>query len=110
MLDLNFSPWAYFWFATLPFSTVLPAVLSTRQWLLSLNWIRQAFGNFRPITFPRPCQAAVFVLALSAAGLTGIGIWPNYFFPFLWISPLLIITCLQALTKESHTLSQMAER
>jgi len=88
---------------------VLPAVLSTRQWFLSLNWIRQAYGRVKPLAFPRPYQAAVFVLSLSAAGLTGIGIWPNYFFPVLWISPLLIITCLQALMQESHILSQIAE-
>jgi len=108
-VGVDFGPWAYFWYATLPFSTVLPAVLSTRQWFLSLNWIRQAYGSFKPLTFARPYQAAVFVLALSAAGLTGIGIWPNYFFPFLWISPLLIITGLQALMQEPTIFSQMAE-
>lgn len=108
-VGVDFGPWGYFWYATLPFSTVLPAVLSTRQWFLSLNWIRQAYGSFKPLTFPRPYQAAVFVLALSVAGLTGIGIWPNYFFPFLWISPLMIITCLQALLQEPTIFSQMAE-
>ena len=108
-VGVDFSPWAYFWYATLPFSTVLPAVLSTRQWLLSFNWIHQAYGGFRPLNFPRPRLAAAAVLLLSAAALTGIGIWPNYFFPFLWISPLLIIVCLQALMRESHILSQMAQ-
>ncbi len=108
-VGVDFGPWAYFWYATLPFSTVLPAVLSTRQWFLSLNWIRQAYGSVKPLAFPRPYQAAVLVLALSAAGLTGIGIWPNYFFPVLWISPLLIITCLQTLMRESHIFSQIAE-
>jgi len=108
-VGVDFSPWAYFWYATLPFSTVLPAVLSTRQFFLSLDWIRQAYGSFKPLTFLRPHQAAVFVLALSAAGLTGTGIWPSYFFPFLWISPLLIIICLQALMKEPHILTQMAQ-
>ncbi len=29
----NFDAWEYFWYATLPYSTVLPAVLSTREWL-----------------------------------------------------------------------------
>ncbi|MGD9301964.1 MAG: hypothetical protein PVI13_10340 [Desulfobacterales bacterium] len=105
----DFGPWAYFWYATLPFSTVLPAVLSTRQWFLSQDWIRQAYGNFKPITIPYPYHAALFVLVLSTAGLTGIGIWPNYLFPLLWISPLLIITSLQALMKEDHVFSQLAQ-
>ena len=108
-VGVDFGPWSYFWYATLPFSTVLPAVLSTRSWFLSQNWIRQAYGSFRPLKYPCPNQAAAFVLALSAAGLAVIGIWPNYFFAFLWISPLMIIICLQALMGEPHILSQMAK-
>ena len=30
--------WEYFWYATLPLSTVLPAVMGTRDWLLSCLW------------------------------------------------------------------------
>jgi hypothetical protein len=108
-VGVDFGPWAYFWYATLPFATVLPAVLSTRQLLLSMHWIRQSYGSLKLLKFPYPRLWAVAVLALSAAGLAGIGIRPNYFFPVLWISPLLIITCLQALMKEAHLLRQMAE-
>ena len=46
--------------------------------------------TYVPSTSYRPNQAAVFILMLSAAGLAGIGIWPNFLFPLLWISPLLI--------------------
>jgi hypothetical protein len=108
-VGVEFGPWAYFWYATLPFATVLPAVLSTRQWLLSFDWIRQSYGSLKPLKFPHPGLGAAMLLTLSAAGLAGIGIRPNYFFPVLWISPLLIITCLQVLMKECHPLSQMAE-
>jgi hypothetical protein len=108
-VGVDFGPWGYFWYATLPFSTVLPAVLSTRQWLLSFNWIHQAYRGFKPPNFSRPLPVVALVLLLSAAALTGIGIWPNYFFPFLWVSPLLIIVCLQAIRKEAHILSKMAK-
>ncbi len=104
----EFSPWAYFWYATLPFSTVLPAVLSTKQWLHSANWINQAYGDIQPIRWPNPTKIAECILLLSAAGLAGIGIWPNYLFPLLWISPLLIIVCLQTLMKERQVFSSMA--
>jgi hypothetical protein len=104
----EFSPWAYFWYATLPFSTVLPAVLSTKHWLHSANWINLAYGNIQPIRWPNPTKIAVCILLLSAAGLAGIGIWPNYLFPLLWISPLLIIVCLQTLMKERQIFSSMA--
>ncbi len=104
----TFSPWAYFWYATLPFSTVLPAVLSTRQYLLGVSWISRGCAQTRPIELPHPVPVAVVCLLLSAAGLVVIGVRPNYLFPFLWFSPLLIIVCLQTLMKERHIFSQMA--
>jgi len=52
--------------------------------------------------------AAVCILLLSAAGLAGIGIWPNHLFFLLWVSPLLILVCLQTLMKERHIFSEMA--
>jgi hypothetical protein len=104
----EFSPWAYFCYATLPFSTVLPAVLSTKQWLQSANWLNLAYGDIHPIRWPHPAKTAGCILLLSAAGLAGVGIWPNYLFPLLWISPLLIIVCLQTLMKERQVFSTMA--
>jgi hypothetical protein len=105
----TFSPWAYFWYATLPFSTVLPAVLSTRQCLLSAGWITRRYARTRPIRLSRPNLVAAGCLMLSAAGLAGIGVYPSYLFPFLWVSPLLIIISLQTLMKEPHLFSQMAD-
>jgi len=105
---VEFSPQAYFWYATLPFSTVLPAVLSTKQWLQSANWIKLGYGDIHPIRLPNPRRAAAYVLLLSAVGLTGIGIWPNYLFPLLWVSPLLILVSLQTFMKEPHIFSVMA--
>lgn len=103
-----FSPWAYFWYATLPFSTVLPAVLSTRQYLLGAGWIRRGCARTRPIELSHPLPLAAGCLVLASAGLTFIGVRPNYLFPFLWISPLLIIISLQTLLKERHQFSKMA--
>ena len=103
-----FSPRAYFWYATLPFSTVLPAVLSTRQCLLGAGRITRGYAQIRPIELSHPIPVAAGCLMLSAAVLAGIGVWPNYLFPFLWVAPLLIIVCLQTLMKERHLFSQMA--
>jgi len=107
-VGVPFSPQAYFWYATLPFATVLPAVLSTRQYLLSAGWINRCYAQTGPIKLPHPMPTAAGCLLLSAAGLAGIGVWPNYLFPFLWIAPLAIIICLQTLMKERHIFSQMA--
>jgi hypothetical protein len=105
----TFSAWEYFWYATLPFSTVLPSVLGLRDWLASSRWLRQRFDRLMPLQIPRPGLFAVLTLTLSACGLTGIGIWPNVLFPLLWIAPALIIVSLQALMGEAHILSSLAE-
>jgi hypothetical protein len=104
----DFSSWEYFWYATLPFSTVLPAVLGIRDWILSTNWLRKKFGNFSSLRIPYPKVLAALTLAASASGLAGIGVWPNAFFPLLWVSPLLIILSLQTLMGERHILSELA--
>ncbi len=104
----EFSSLEYFWYATLPFSTVLPAVLSMRQWLLSGHWIPDRYANLKPFAFGKSHWFATASLTLAAAGLTVIGVWPNYFFPLLWISPLLIIVSLQKLMNEQTVLDQMS--
>jgi hypothetical protein len=104
----KFNSWEYFWYATLPFSTVLPAVLGTRDYILSASWLKKHFNNFVVISVPYPNVLAGGVLMLSAAGLAGIGIWPNYLFPLLWVSPVLIIISLQILMNEHHILSELA--
>ncbi len=104
----EFSAWEYFWYATLPFSTVLPAVLGIRDWILSTHWFGKKFRSFRSFHIPHPKALAALTLAASASGLAGIGVWPNALFPLLWVSPLLIILSLQILMGERHILSDLA--
>ncbi len=99
---VQFGPGEYVIYATISFSTVLPAVLGTRDLLLESRWIQAGFRQTRPLTFPQPRLLAGTVLLAAAAGLTAIGVWPNLLFPLLWVSPLLIIVSLQALLGEEH--------
>jgi hypothetical protein len=103
-----FGPWEYFWYATLPFSTVLPAIMGTRDWLLSFSWTQQNFQMFFPIHLSRPRAVAWPVLLATAAGLAGIGIWPNYLFPLVWVSPVLIIISLQTMFGQYHLFSPLS--
>jgi hypothetical protein len=103
----EFNATEYFWYATLPFATVLPAVLGLRDMLMSTRWLQQRFDVFMPLQLRRPKTMAALILLISAGGLTGIGIWPNFLFPLLWVSPLLIIVCLQTLMSERHLLSNL---
>jgi hypothetical protein len=106
-LGKQFGPWEYFWYATLPFSTVLPAVLSVQEWMAGFGWLTR-FRQLYPITISHPKPIAGMALAASGLGLAGIGIWPNSLFPLLWISPLIIVVSLQTLMEEPHTLSDIS--
>ena len=52
--EVEFGAVEYFLFATLPFSTVLPAVLSTRELLLSFPRFDRAFREWAPLSPARP--------------------------------------------------------
>jgi hypothetical protein len=103
----DFGPADYFLFATLSFSTVLPAVTSTREWLLSYSWWSGAYEQAFTIQISSPCLFAVAVLTASGTGLLLLGVYPNHLFALLWISPLLILVSLQALLKENHLFSPL---
>ena len=95
----------YFVFATLPFSTVLPAVLGTNELLESIPRISAGLDNFVSIPVHRPRTAGFLGLLFSAAGLAAIGIWPDYLFPLLWLSPLIVVTSVQTIRGETTVFS-----
>ncbi|RJP20888.1 MAG: hypothetical protein C4529_08585 [Deltaproteobacteria bacterium] len=104
----EFGAMEYFLFATLPFSTVLPAVLSTRELLLSYPRIEGAFRHWRPIRPANPRAAAGAALLLSCAGLAAVGIVPDAVFPLAWVAPPLLVISLAALRGEAHALAGVA--
>ena len=105
---VHYSSWEYFCYATLSFSTVLPAVLGTREWMAGAFWFQQGVEEFRPLRFPYPRMLAGAPLLMSGASLAGIGVWPNYLFPLLWVSPFIVIVSLQSLAGECTILSGIA--
>ncbi len=96
----DLSPWAYFWQATLPFSTVLPAVLSTRDCLASFPQLSSGLSRAWPIRINKPKRLAALALLMAGFGLAGIGVWPEHLYPLLWLAPLLIISSLQVMHEE----------
>ena len=93
----QFTPLQYFIAASLPFSTVLPAVLSTAEWLFIHPGRFAGLEHFIPVRSHRPKTAAWCVLAVSAAGLFFIGQYPDQLFPLLWVAPLLLLMAFNAL-------------
>jgi hypothetical protein len=104
----RFTAWEYFWYATLPFSTVLPAVLSTRNLIQPSVWLQYGFRHFVILSCPNPRVLAAFTFIAASGGMVAIGIWPNYFFSLLWTAPLLMVIALQVLLKEPHILQEVA--
>lgn len=87
----HLSDLGYFLYATLPFSTVLPAVIST--WLLLRTFPRLSSGlsHFLKI---RIVSTKIFWGVLLLVNVSGLGLaylWPEYLFPLIWIAPMLII-------------------
>jgi hypothetical protein len=103
----EFTSLEYFLHATLPFSTVLPAVLGTTELLASYSWISAGVEQFRPIRSTNVKIVGWGILLLASVGLTGIGIWPSYLFPLVWVAPLLLIISLQAVAGEQSIFSSI---
>jgi hypothetical protein len=104
----QFTPLEYFLHATLPFSTVLPAVIGTTELLASYPQLSAGLERFQPIRRANEKVVGWGILLLASAGLTSIGIWPNYLFPLVWLAPLLLITSLQAVAGEETIFSSIA--
>lgn len=104
----GFGAGEYFLFATLPFSTVLPAVLSTRELLLSFPRVDGAFREWRPLSPAHPRAVAAAALLLGCAGLLAVGTVPDLVFPLVWVAPPLLLVSLAGLRGEPHALSKIS--
>lgn len=93
----DYPPLTYFTLATLSFATVLPAVLSVREWLVSFPRVSGALQGRRlpGAVLSRPAVGGA--LAVAGFGLILAGAVPDVGFPFLWLSPLLIVLAFQVL-------------
>ncbi|MFO0701440.1 MAG: hypothetical protein U0236_19640 [Nitrospira sp.] len=95
--------------ATVPFSTVLPAVIGTAELLTSYPSLTAGLDRFKPIYVSSAKLASWVVLILSGVGLLAIGLSPNYLFPLVWVGPLSLVISLQALAGKPTILSPLAQ-
>jgi hypothetical protein len=101
-----FTPVSYAFHATVAFSTVLPAVLSTVELLRSYPALGQT--RFRqPLILGNRRAHAGAVLILASCGLIGVAAAPDSWYPFLWLSPLLILVSLQVLLREENMFQKL---
>ena len=105
----DFGPFEYSLLASLAFSTVLPAVMSTQEWLRSIftladlpvqiNWKKDLNRSL-----------AIASLLLSSVALILLGVVPNLLFPFLWFAPLLLLFSLQGVRGEPDLVRELRQR
>jgi hypothetical protein len=101
-----FTPVSYAFHATIAFSTVLPAVMSTVELLQSYPALRRTRFQ-QPFVLDNPRTHAGAILTLGSCGLIGIAAWPDYSYPLLWVSPLLILVSLQVLLGAENVLQKL---
>lgn len=99
----------YFFAATLPFSTVLPAVIGTNNYLNSFPCLVRPYQNWWKVPIPHRKWFGGANLLAACTGLVGIGLWPTLFFALLWLSPLLILVGLQRIFGEKSLLEDLRE-
>jgi len=91
----NFSGGEYILHASLCFSTVLPAVQSTEEYLASFPRLTDPLKKWRPAVIHNPLPWGWFLFVLAASCLGAISFYPDYLFPMLWVAPFLVITAVQ---------------
>ncbi len=94
----------YFLEATVAFSTVLPAVMSTGELVKSYPQLYAGMDSYMPVINRFSRITASVTLSVPGIGLILVGIYPEWLFPLLWISPLVIILSILALSGEETIL------
>lgn len=93
-------------YATLCFTSVLPAITSTAAWLHTFPAFRDvAYDGMAKVDLRRP-KWMLFLLALSTTGLVGIVHFPQYAYPLLWLSPLSMFLFIQFLLGEPSVMDR----
>ncbi len=107
-VGVNYGPVAYSIHATICFSTVLPAVYTTKVLVSNAAWFHRRFHGLPPSPgLGRYSLSAI--LLLTCAGLIGVGARPDLLFSLLWTAPILILTSIQALTGQKTVFSTTAK-
>jgi hypothetical protein len=83
----------YAWWASLCFSTVVPAVLGTAEWIAGFGWVRRFRDGPR---FPGGPVARRLLFACGLVMFGALMAWPELFFPFVWLSLFFLIDPINA--------------
>jgi hypothetical protein len=105
----SLGPFEYFIHATLPFATVLPAVLGTSNLLLTFPRISAGLDNFVRVDPDHPGRISLIALIFATTGLALTSLWPDYLFPMLWLAPLIILAAIVVLYRGKSVYKEFAD-
>ena len=105
----DLSPLMYITMTTISFSTVLPGIMIVAEVLGTCRFFSDdAFANMLRVNVRS--RYVVGVLAVgSAIGLVGIVFLPEFTYPFLWISPFMVVVLLKMLFRSPCALDEVAD-
>ena len=102
------SPVTYIVTATISFSTVLPGILVVSELLGTFRFFSDdAFANMMRVNV-RSWPVVALLAVGSAIGLVGIVFVPEFTYPFLWISPFMVVVLLKMLFRSPCALDDVA--
>ena len=102
------SPVMYIVTATISFSTVLPGILVVAELLGTFRFFSDdAFANMMRVNVRSGPVMTLLALG-SAIGLVGIVFVPEFTYPFLWISPFMVVVLLKMLFRSPCALDEIA--
>ena len=84
----SFTTFEYYFLCTLSFSTVMPAVFETAELVGSYGWMER-FKTGRAFKTTPGLVSGLFLAGLAMLALTLA--WPKFFYPFVWVSLVLIL-------------------
>ena len=105
---LDVSPLTYIVTATISFSTVLPGILVVAELLGTFRFFSDdAFANMMRVNV-RSWPVVALLAVGSAIGLVGIVFVPEFTYPFLWISPFMVVVLLKLAFRSPCALDDVA--
>jgi len=100
----HFTQVEYYLLCTLSFSTVMPAVFESAELVRSFRWIER-FGRGPRVPASGRITVGSFLGGLALLALT-LG-WPKYFYPFVWVSLVLILEPINRSLGRQHLLQRL---
>jgi hypothetical protein len=101
-----FSPLTFNLLCTIAFSTVMPAVFETAELIQTFRWTRRFKAGPR---LPATLRLFVRLFVAGLAMLISLLIWPRIFYPFTWISLVLILEPINRWTGRPNFFETLSE-